>query len=363
MKRRRGYKNWALPAVALVVALFSFGMVGWRYTHRPTAKLSKVIVFNPTRFTKYPCKGDAESFACLQQHYQTVARQQGPTVAFTQLKAAYISDKNVQAECHQLAHVIGRTQAEKGGTVAQVFSRGDNFCWAGYYHGAMEMFISKIGNNNLAAQLSNICADVKKQQPYSFYHYNCVHGLGHGIFAVKANDLMKSLAMCDIVGDTWEQQSCQGGAYMQNVMASEDPDDHTDYLRSSEPMYPCTSVAEKYKQQCYLMQTSYALRLAGENFSTVFAECATTPGIYKAICYQGLGRDASGNSVSDVNGTTASCMIGPDIEARSNCLVGAVKDFISYFHSDVQAEALCQNQTADLVSTCEQTKVEYYKTF
>ncbi len=354
------YNKLLILGVISVFTLIGAGFGGWKLTHK--APVSKVVSLK-TKFTNYPCKGDPSSLPCLQQHYQQLARAQGPTVAFAALKADYQTSTSVQSDCHQLAHVIGRTEAEKGGTVADVFSKGDNFCWAGYYHGAMEMFISKIGGSNLAAKLPSICADVKKQQAYSFFHYNCVHGLGHGIFAVEQNDLMKSLAMCDTVGNSWEQQSCQGGAFMQNVMAAEDPDDHTDFLRSDEPMYPCTAVAEKYKEQCYMMQTSYALRLADENFSTVFSECATTPGAYKIVCYQGLGRDASGNSVSDVKTTTNTCAMASDEEGQSNCLVGAVKDFISYFHSDIQADALCKAQPSNLIQICEDTKTSYYSTF
>jgi hypothetical protein len=56
-------------------------------------------------------------------------------------------------------------------------------------------------------------------------------------------------------------------------------------------------------------------------------------------------------------------MLGQTTDAQSNCFIGAVKDFISYYHSDKQAEALCQVLDASLQPTCETTKTQYYATF
>ncbi len=324
--------------------------------------LAEAVPLKTTSF-KYACKGDPQSLPCLQKQYQKLTSEQGVARAFEQLKKAYDKDSSVKAGCHQLVHVIGRVQAEKSASISEVFSQGDQFCWAGYFHGAMETFIAKIGAENVVGKLPTVCAQIKAEKPYSFYHYNCVHGMGHGVFSIEDNDLMKTLSLCDRAGDSWEQKSCQGGAFMQNVMAAEDPNDHTDFLKGDQPMYPCTAVLEQYKDQCYLMQTSYALRLARQNFATVFAQCAGIEEKYRDTCYQSLGRDASGNSVSNVDQTKATCMLGSTQNARANCIIGAVKDFVSYFHSDKQATQLCQVLDASLSTVCEATKKSYYETF
>ncbi len=362
-------KQWLvkhnLVYVLAAVGVLALGWAGVIAASKPSSGAkSKVVPLSVTRF-HYACKSDdPESSGCLRKYYSDLSAKEGPTKAFDVLKAAYQTDARVKSECHQLTHAIGRAEAEKQESISDVFSKGDQFCWAGYFHGAMEMFMSKIGLKNLAAKLPSVCSDIKKSKPYSFYHYNCVHGLGHGVFAVEGNDLMKTLSLCDLAGDSWEQQSCQGGAFMQNVMASEDTDDHTDYVKPDQPMYPCTAVEAKYKQQCYLMQSSYALRQTGQDFRSVFLLCGQVDGgVYKDTCYQSLGRDASGNSISNPQQTTASCMLGQDQEAQSNCIVGAVKDFVSYFHNDQQAEALCQQLNEALKPTCESTKTSYYSTF
>ncbi len=349
---------WGGVAFVVVVA----GVFGWLMLAKSPVK-AKAVPLVRARF-HYACHGDPETMPCLQKYYTDQTNTLGTTKAFDKLKLAYQTDANVRADCHQLAHVIGRTQAEKSNSIADTFSKGDQFCWAGYFHGAMETYLAKVGSKNLVSNIPIICAEIKKSKPYSFYHYNCVHGMGHGIFAVEGNDLMKTLSLCDIAGDSWEQQSCEGGAFMQNVMASEDPNDHTDFLRADLPMYPCTAVDTKYKEQCYLMQTSYALRQVGQDFGRVFDLCASVDGgAYKATCNQSLGRDASGNSISNVQQTIEKCMLGPDQEAQSNCVVGAVKDFVSYFHSDQRAGELCSALNTSLQSICDSTKKSYYASF
>ena len=312
----------------------------------------------------YDCNnGNPDSLPCLEQTYQQYTIKHGVAAAFVKLKAAYPADPAVQANCHQVTHAIGRTAADITKSVDQAYAEGDNFCWSGYYHGVMESIVSRIGIKNLPAALPTICASIKAQKPYSFYHYNCVHGLGHGVMDVTGSQLFKSLSMCDLLTDTWEQQSCYGGVFMENEMDEVNLNHHTNYLVAGQPMYPCTAVADKYKEQCYLMQTSHALRVANENFSEVFSECASIDSPYVDTCYQSLGRDSSGNSNSTIGPTVANCMLGQNLDAQQNCIIGAVKDFISYYHSDQQANQLCEALVSALQATCQETKTQYYSTF
>jgi hypothetical protein len=249
--------------------------------------------------------------------------------------------------------------------VSQAYVEGDNFCWSGYYHGVMEGIIGHIGIEQLTKESNNICSGVRVgKEQYSFFHYNCAHGLGHGFMANLGDELFTSLTTCDSLRDWWEKESCYGGVFMENIMADLNKEFHaTKYLKPDQPLYPCTAVAEAYKHQCYLMQTSYALKVSEQDFSKVFALCATVDGSNRAVCYQSLGRDASGNSISNVDQTYSSCMLGPDQEARSNCVIGAVKDFISYYHSDEKGYELCRKFESELRSVCESTAKEYYKSF
>ena len=224
----------------------------------------------------------------------------------------------------------------------------------------MESIVAKIGKQAITSNLKNICADVPGKERYSFDYYNCVHGLGHGLMALSNNELFDSLKTCDSLVGTWEQTSCYGGAFMENVIV-DNKNHFTKYLKPSEPLYPCNAVEGKYKTSCYLMQTSYMLKVTGSDFKKVFDLCTTADPGFEALCYQSLGRDASGQSVSNALQTKATCDLGRDYEQKSNCIVGAVKDFISYHHSDTQALGLCQSLSPDLTQICTDTANSYYK--
>lgn len=344
----------ALAIVAIPLIAFAIG----HFFEKPATPKVKLTF-------SYLCNSSSnqEGILCLEKTYQTYTVQHGVRAAFTKLEAAYGSDPSVRADCHLLAHDIGRTEADMVQNVDTAYAQGNNFCWSGYYHGVMESIVSRIGSNKLSQEIPSICAQIESEKPYSFYAYNCVHGLGHGVMDVTKSDLFASLKMCDLLKTDWDQESCYGGVFMENEMDEVAPGHHTVYLETSDPMYPCDAVDDRYKQQCYLMQTSHALRIASENFAQVFQECSQVDAAFVDTCYQSLGRDASGNSSSTIEPTIANCMLGATLDAQQNCIIGAVKDFISYYHSDKQANQLCGALDPALQSVCQTTKTQYYATF
>ena len=270
----------------------------------------------------------------------------------TDMKDAYEKSGYVKSNCHQLVHVVGRAAGDKFGDVAKAYEQGDDFCWSGYYHGVMESVISKIGYQEIRSKLNTVCASASRDQQYSFHHYNCVHGLGHGVMAVNNGELFDGLRTCDSLTDSWERESCFGGVFMENIMSEANPDHRSKYLKNDDLMYPCNAVARAYKQQCYLMQTSHALQVNGYNFDEIFTLCGKVENDFLSTCYQSVGRDASGSTISDLARTRDICMKGRDFNARSNCFIGAVKDFISYYHSNERGEELCAALEPVLRESC-----------
>lgn len=307
------------------------------------------------------------TFACYKTQLNGIVKNQNPQPAFDLVKQQYTKEPLVKSLCHQLTHIIGRAAYAKYNDIADTFAHGDQFCWSGYYHGVMEQLADEKGANYIVDNANNICADIAAKQRQSFYHFNCVHGLGHGFMEVLDANLFDSLKACDNLTNDWERTSCYGGVFMQNIMNVQSPDNTTDhtskYLRPNEPMYPCTAVEDKYKEQCYLMQTSYALQIVNYDFSKIFTACLAVETAYRTTCYQSLGRDASGQSISDAVKTKNTCLLGSTQEAQSNCIIGAAKDFVSYFHSNVQASQLCDSLDSELKQICASTVQSYYAAF
>ncbi|MDP2637397.1 MAG: hypothetical protein Q8P03_02180 [bacterium] len=306
------------------------------------------------------CVGQSQAdFDCYEKVFSDFTGNEGVAAAFALLRAEYPKNAYVQAQCHPLTHVIGNAAATLYPDVSEAYTKGDSFCWSGYYHGVLEGVIGRIGYSKLESEMNNICKGLRDARPYSFDHYNCVHGLGHGVMAVTNNELFQSLETCDILNDSWETASCWSGAFMENVII-DNKNHYTKYLRPEEPLYPCNAVGEQYKGTCYLMQTSYMLKVTFGDFEKVFDLCSQAEQGYRNTCYVSLGRDASGRSLSNVEQTKATCNLGKDFTQRSNCVIGAVKDFISYFHSDIQAKELCASlDGADLQKVCRDTAESY----
>jgi hypothetical protein len=307
------------------------------------------------------------TYSCYKKQLTNITNNQGPEAAMALVKKEYTSSSYVASQCHQLTHIIGRAALDKYKTIADTYAHGDQFCWSGYYHGVMEEVALKNGDNYIVKNVDSICKPIAAQGQYSFYHYNCVHGLGHGLMFVKDGDLFASLKACNPITNSWERTSCFGGVFMQNIMNEQTPDSDaktgSKYLKPDQPMYPCTAVDQQYKDQCYLMQTSYALQTVGYNFSKVFELCGQVESQFRDTCYTSLGRDASGNSISDVDRTKANCLLGKSEEAQKYCVHGAAMDFVSYFHSDQQANKLCNSLPSNLSGDCLQVVKNYYASF
>src|SRR5262249_4293349 len=152
----------------------------------------------------------------------------------------------------------------------------------------------------------------------------------------------KALNYCDVLQESYDQQNCYGGVFMQNVMAfrwqSEGGHDshgnhghHGGHAAPAEPrklldradhLYPCSVVGDKYRSACYSMQTSAILFLNGDNFAKTFALCQRAPSEYLNTCIASLGRDISGYTLTNPQTTKAICSIAPQ-NLVGQCLRGA----------------------------------------
>lgn len=314
----------------------------------------------------HPCSGVGESDVyCYENYYVGLIKsrglEEGIPAAFADIKKRTATDSFVLSQCHPLTHVIGRIAAESFTDVAAAYALGDSLCWSGYYHGVLETFVNRIGLDDLETTINTMCASLNADNLYGFDYFNCVHGIGHGLMAITDDDIPSSLKYCDGLTGDWEQQSCAGGVYMENVIA--DGLNHaTKWLDPARPHFPCDVSPEKYKNTCYLMQTSYMLKINGGDFQKTFEWCRDA-GTFRDTCNQSIGRDASGRHSSDLQFTHKMCMLGENDAEVINCVIGAVKDFISYFHSDVQGKALCYMFEEPVRKVCLDTARAYYKGF
>jgi hypothetical protein len=357
----RGIMGQFIVALLIIGAALGFS---WSIVSKTDHK----VTYTPTKLSE--CQKTAvKDYQCYAKYYATLSYTQGTASAMKDMEAEYNTDEFVKSQCHQLTHVVGRTAYEKTNSLEKAYAEGDNFCWSGFYHGAIEQAAKRLGAEKIKQQANTICKAFADKQRYSFNHFNCVHGLGHGLMAVSDYNLPDALTLCDNLDDSWEESSCYGGVFMENVMVASRGDGTSAYFKADEPLYPCTYVENTYKEQCYLMQTSYVLQHNGYDFTKTFAECAKADTGYIDTCYRSLGRDASGSTVSEVARTVANCRtvynsgVADAESAITSCMLGADRDFVSYYHGIDKANELCDAFGGTLTATCKQDVAEYYKTF
>ena len=305
------------------------------------------------------CTGAAAiDLDCQRRRYAAITRTAGIDAAFGKLKRAYAREGFVRAGCHPIVHSIGHAAvARYGADLAKLYARGDPFCSAGYYHGVTEQMIVDIGARRFVAAADSMCADLGGHGRHSIYHRNCAHGIGHGFLLVLDGDLPGALDTCDKLGDSWEQRSCYGGVFMQNVMGLS----KSRYLRPRDPLYPCAELPDRHRAMCYQKQTGYALFARNGRFPAVFALCARVDRAYREPCYEGLGTSIAVHHLKQVvvdrdirRLTLEACQLGRR-DARAGCVAGAVRALINYDHDVRRAVALCEAAGPALRGGCMRT--------
>ena len=309
------------------------------------------------------CTGTAAvDLACQLRRYGAIVRASGVDAAFAALKRAYEREGFVRAACHPIVHEIGHAAvARHGARLADVYARGDPFCSAGYFHGATEQIIVDMGARRFVAAPDALCADLGGHARHSIYHRNCAHGIGHGFMLVLGGELPAALERCDTLGDSWEQRSCYGGAFMQNVMSLE----RSKYLRRGDPLYPCSDLADRHRAMCYKKQTGYALYARNGDVGAVFALCARVERAFRGACDEGLGTSVAVHHLKQVFAdrdaqrlTLAACALGRRRADEARCLAGAVRALINYDHDAKRAASLCAAAAPALRAGCRRTLAE-----
>lgn len=356
MKKKFDKFWWTIPMFSILCSILIAGFIV-----RSTGEAVEQKSYKMVNCTK----SNASNFKCWKQRYEALVYNESPQKALVEVEAENDKGGYVRNNCHQLAHVIGRASAKKYDlNVANTFEQGNKFCASGYYHGAMETITAVKGASKIKQSINDICKPFKERASYKSEHYDCAHGLGHGVMSMENYELFQALSDCELLTDVWERESCATGVFMENIMGViNNPDYDTKYLKTDDLLYPCNAVADIHKNACYINQTSYALRQLNYDFTKMFDLCKEA-GNLAGTCYQSLGRDASGSSIQDPYKVNVICQKGEAYEQKRNCLIGGVKDIIWIGNSKENGEVLCSIQSDPrLQQVCSTTAEEYYRTF
>jgi mono/diheme cytochrome c family protein len=305
----------------------------------------KAAAFKPDGTKLSSCKGD---FSCLEQAFGNLAYEWGPQTALATFDRRIAKDRAIESNCHRIAHTIGAASLlHFKGNVGKAFAGGSASCWSGYYHGVLERAFSGVPDSRVASVARTLCVDPEIRRT-AFIAYQCVHGLGHGLMIYTGYDLPKSLKICDALKGSWDQVSCTGGVFMENISSSYGIKSR--WLRKNDLIYPCNVVAQRHKVYCYLMVTSRILPEVGYDFRRTAALCRRSEPGWINTCYQSLGRDASGQTRQEPRRIRDLCKFAGSGEGE--CLYGAARDMTSNYANGERAGALCRLAPTRFAQRC-----------
>jgi mono/diheme cytochrome c family protein len=278
----------------------------------------------------------ATDFHCYEQAFANISYKDGPKKALDQFDQDIKQPGPIESDCHRIAHAIGAgALSHYDGNVGQAFVAGRPSCTSGYYHGILERAFLGIDQSQLGSAARRFCSDpqIRKSE---FIAYQCVHGLGHGLMIYTGYDLPVSLHTCDKLQEG-DRLSCTGGVFMENYQSSYGI--RSRWLKDKDLIYPCDSVAEKYKFYCYDLVTARILPKVNYNWKKAAAWCRRSEPRWVPVCFQSMGRDASGFTRLDPRRIVKICRVAGSM-ARE-CIFAASEDMTYTDVSARRAKNLC----------------------
>lgn len=266
-----------------------------------------------------------ESGTCLDAIFREFLSRSSTASALAAFRDFEAADADFRLSCHPVVHALGRETFRIKKTVHDSFAACDQTCHSGCYHGAMERFLrgdaasdDEAGHLSLEELSAKSASACDPNEPARF-HFQCLHGLGHALVFFSDYDLRGALTACDSQPDAWSRSSCYGGAFMENVFSAT-PEKRD--LSPTDYHYPCNALDPKYRNDCYMMQTTRMAEM-GLAAHALFAECRNA-GDYRYTCMQSIGRDLSNDArIKDPRLTAEKCELGKGQE-RQACTRGVV---------------------------------------
>src|SRR4051812_22800015 len=163
--------------------------------------------------------------ACLEQSLTAVIDSVGVDKVMGALAVLARQDSEVAREGHVYAHGIGIAAYKSPETVGETFSRCTAEFQSGCYHGVIQAYFAdrRGGDAGVTPEKLNTLCLPYRSAAGRWLQFQCAHGIGHGLMAVESHNLLRALDSCDLLADTFEKQSCWGGAFMENVVNATAP--------------------------------------------------------------------------------------------------------------------------------------------
>jgi hypothetical protein len=293
-----------------------------------------------------PGKSGKEFRECVEESLVGTLKRDGAQIALARLSELDRENPQVHADCHPITHTLGHEGYKKYGGIAEALAHGDMTCFAGYFHGVLEVGIPDV--KNLSKELPHFC-DAFPVEDKGFQRYQCVHGLGHGLVTTYDYDIFEPLSLCDLLTTAWDQTSCGGGVFMEN--ANPGQTDNPPHIHKDDPIYPCLSVSKKHQTMCFSMTSAIVIR-GGGDIAATFKTCETLERSEdRTYCYRGVGRAITGWTSYNAKESIDLCLAGPK-EATEECLNALARGFVTNFADPSAGTPICSAIPSEYQKSC-----------
>lgn len=307
------------------------------------------------------CDDHDDRVGCATEHLEAVLAAAGSIYAFDVLHEMTELDHAIERGSHPIAHVLGNKALYVYGTIGNALTNCSHKVFQGCIHGALEEFFRHVDTLD-GDVIRGACPD----QGTSFERYACNHGLGHGLVLATDYDLAEALDLCATLATSHSQASCNGGAFMENVVAfkdhermmaaqddkdEDDPHAHHDHHGGGTPEfwvdpddleYPCNAIDEAYQVDCWGMQTSLVLYFNSGDFEATARICDQLETAQMERCYRSLGRDISSHTARDPALGSLHCSTASDDATRALCVRGFIATAVTRFADPEAGLPLCE---------------------
>jgi hypothetical protein len=343
-----GAKKSRLPSFKMATTALACLVLGMGVLNLPQAGSTHVV--SDAGELMQACGGTAQGLEpCILGKLTAVLDAKGAEPAFQILENATAQDPSLDGQAHHLAHALGRATLSAYPSAPEALRHCPLTLASGCFHGVLERHFGNAGPPRQASDLTLLCGpqDGRNRQ------FQCLHGLGHGLDMAAMHNLPQALAWCELLPDPWSQDSCGGGAFMENAVGDTSMDAtgagmghhhagmamDTTWVRvkPDDLQYPCDAVAQKWWHACYWLQSSVVLGM-GKAMDEAFRACddaphtieAAAPFGYDGVCYESMGREAAnpGRTHNDHGQIIQLCMEG-QFNLRGRCIYGAVQTLMN----------------------------------
>jgi hypothetical protein len=275
----------------------------------------------------------------------------GLAAALDSLERQAAGDSLVLRAGHQLSHALGRQAFASSGGSDTVIARCSPAFGSGCYHGVVEASLAGRRTVDMVA-LERMCSR-SDDSSHSGSFFECVHGVGHGVFGAAGGDVGQALSDCDALSSDALQGSCHEGVFMEAfnaaVAGGQRPagHDHVGAHASThftvdpdDPYSPCRGYQGAYGEACWLFQGFLILRRVHFDAGEALRTCDRAPEDWVARCYQSVGHQLTGLFQRDDQWVIERCEAGrPGLQAK--CGAGAVLARIADDWTGKRARTFC----------------------